>query len=171
MSPHFTLDELQGVGSPAYVEQALRTTALQLLEPMRAELGVPLIVTSGWRSEAKNRAVGGTSDSQHLDGTAVDVVPAGLSLFSAYMKLSAATKAGRLRFGQLIYYPLKGHIHAARATRSKSNQVLFSFQNDEYVTPTPQLLAKFPGAPIGGVAGVVLALTIAGLIYKAKRGK
>ena len=45
-----------------------------LLEPARLEVG-PIIVNSGFRSEAINRRVGGVRNSQHLIGQAADIRP------------------------------------------------------------------------------------------------
>ena len=43
-----------------------------LIQPMRDELG-PIRITSGYRSKALNRAIGGSSKSQHCKGEALDV--------------------------------------------------------------------------------------------------
>ncbi|MEQ4207097.1 D-Ala-D-Ala carboxypeptidase family metallohydrolase [Actinopolymorpha sp. B17G11] len=58
---------------------ALRT--MWKLEALRHALGDnPLIVTSGFRSEACNSAVGGASNSRHLYGDAADLVSGSASL-------------------------------------------------------------------------------------------
>ena len=46
----------------------------QLLEPARLLVG-PIIVCSGFRSEAVNSKVGGVRNSQHLTGQAADIRP------------------------------------------------------------------------------------------------
>lgn len=45
-----------------------------ILEPARVKIGVPVIVTSGYRCEKLNKAVGGVDNSQHLSGQAADIV-------------------------------------------------------------------------------------------------
>ncbi|MFV0501285.1 MAG: D-Ala-D-Ala carboxypeptidase family metallohydrolase [Bacteroidales bacterium] len=45
-----------------------------LLDKAREQLGMPITVTSGYRSEAVNKAVGGVATSQHTKGEAVDLV-------------------------------------------------------------------------------------------------
>ena len=45
-----------------------------LLEPARQIVG-PIIINSGFRSEAVNRKVGGVRNSQHLIGQAADIRP------------------------------------------------------------------------------------------------
>jgi len=43
-----------------------------LIQPMRNELG-PIRITSGYRSPSLNRAIGGSSKSQHCKGEALDL--------------------------------------------------------------------------------------------------
>lgn len=45
---------------------------LKLLDRVRAEMGVPFIVTSGYRGWDYNRAVGGAENSQHCHFRAID---------------------------------------------------------------------------------------------------
>lgn len=44
-----------------------------VLDPLREKWGAPIIVTSGYRCPALNRAVGGASGSQHTKGEAADI--------------------------------------------------------------------------------------------------
>lgn len=53
---------------------ALSNLMTQVLEPARQQLGVPVIVSSGYRCERLNKAVGGVANSQHLKGQAADLV-------------------------------------------------------------------------------------------------
>lgn len=46
-----------------------------VLQPLRNDWGAPLIVTSGFRSDAVNEAVGGVDDSKHRLALAADVKP------------------------------------------------------------------------------------------------
>jgi uncharacterized protein YcbK (DUF882 family) len=43
------------------------------LENLRARVGTPLVILSGYRCPAHNQAVGGASLSQHVQGLAADV--------------------------------------------------------------------------------------------------
>ena len=45
-----------------------------VLDPLREAYGKPIIVTSGYRCEALNKAVGGSKTSDHMKGCAVDIV-------------------------------------------------------------------------------------------------
>ena len=50
----------------------LRLLAIELLQPLRNAVG-PLRVTSGYRSESLNKAIGGSNNSQHTKCEAVDL--------------------------------------------------------------------------------------------------
>ncbi|MBD5585802.1 MAG: peptidase M15 [Clostridia bacterium] len=52
----------------------LEYVARNVLQPVRDEFG-PILVTSGYRGPALNRAVGGSTTSFHLQGNAVDFEP------------------------------------------------------------------------------------------------
>lgn len=83
LTKNFTLAELtrsttaQKLGvdnapTPKALQQLSRTA--EMLERVRKVLGVPIIVTSGYRGPAVNRAVGGATSSDHMQGQAADVV-------------------------------------------------------------------------------------------------
>ena len=78
LSPHFKLNEFLNLKKypeniPTMQVVANLTYGCHLfLEPARLEVG-PIIINSGFRSEAVNRRVGGVSNSQHLLGQAADI--------------------------------------------------------------------------------------------------
>ena len=49
------------------------------LQKLRDRLGKPVIITSGYRTAAHNKKVGGAPKSQHLYGTAVDIKVNGMT--------------------------------------------------------------------------------------------
>ena len=61
---------------PADVVERLRYVA-QCLEGIRTILGVPIVVTSGYRCPELNRRIGGAKTSQHVRGEAADWVAPG----------------------------------------------------------------------------------------------
>jgi peptidoglycan hydrolase-like protein with peptidoglycan-binding domain len=70
LSPSFTVDELRSKGDrTAWVHREL----LEALERLRAAVGTPLPVVSGWRDVAHNRRVGGAASSQHTFGRAPEL--------------------------------------------------------------------------------------------------
>ena len=54
----------------------LESLVLNILDPLRAAWGGAIKVTSGYRSAALNKAVGGSTTSAHRYGYAADIVPA-----------------------------------------------------------------------------------------------
>lgn len=134
LSPHFTLDEMLVTRHPGMQRQpndaergALVVLCERVLEPVRALLGVPLHVTSGFRSEAVNALIGGARLSQHTRGEAADVVPVTLDVEEAMAKIAAEIDAGRLVVDQAIVYPGGGFVHLSYTRRRLNrNQVLRS---------------------------------------------
>lgn len=55
------------------IQEALYFLANNLLEPIRKELGRPIIVNSAYRCTALNNLVGGAKNSCHLRGYAADI--------------------------------------------------------------------------------------------------
>jgi hypothetical protein len=80
---YFTLNELTrsatakrlGIdNSPSKeVANSLKALVEKVLDPLREAYGKPIIVTSGYRCPALNKAVGGAASSQHVKGEAVDI--------------------------------------------------------------------------------------------------
>lgn len=83
LSKNFTYDEL--VYSPTAERLKLDNTpnekeisyltrlAKEVLQPIRDKWGKPIVITSGFRSEKVNKAVGGVKNSQHRLGQAADI--------------------------------------------------------------------------------------------------
>lgn len=84
LSPHFTLAEMTvsatgarlGLSNlPGPRELATLTRTAERMEEVRTLLGNrPILVSSGYRSPAVNRAVGGSGSSAHMSGHAVDFI-------------------------------------------------------------------------------------------------
>lgn len=83
------------------VRANLTTLVANLLDPLREKWGKPIIVTSGYRCQKLNRAVGGASKSQHLYGEAVDIKAVG-GKPSDNKKLFEIVQSSGLPFDQLI---------------------------------------------------------------------
>lgn len=111
LSPHFTFKELTVTSKTKYkllnrllAKEYVNNLALlanYVLEPARAILNRPLIITSAYRCPALNKEIGGSTTSQHLNGTAADfkIATKALSLESAFVKLK---ESPFLHYGQLI---------------------------------------------------------------------
>jgi Uncharacterized protein conserved in bacteria len=88
ITENFTLEEMfrsataerRGIDNrpPKDIEENLTYLVKNVLQPLRNYVGVPIRVTSGYRSPALNRAVGGSPSSWHSHGCAADIqIPSG----------------------------------------------------------------------------------------------
>ena len=75
----------------------------KILEPLRIAWGSAVIVTSGYRCDELNRAVGGVSTSVHRLGYAVDLQPANgkIDEFGRFVKDWLVRN--RIKFDQLLF--------------------------------------------------------------------
>jgi len=148
-TPHFELKEFtesatardHGLDNtpPAEAVENLRALCVHTLEPLREELGSPLIITSGYRSKAVNDLITHhSSTSQHMKGQAADfhvAEPKDLNLEPGTLNPAKPTrrelliKAFRLiitseiiDYDQLILYPT--FIHVSYVSRAKNRHKL-----------------------------------------------
>lgn len=109
LSAHFSLAEFttsqeaarRGIDNtpPAEVMPALIRTA-QGLEAVRVRLGgAPITISSGYRCEALNKAIGGAPGSQHIKGQAADII---CPRFGAPGDVAAALRDAGIEYDQLI---------------------------------------------------------------------
>lgn len=63
----------------AEVIENLRRLCQLVLEPLRVSLKRPVVITSGYRSLALNRSVGGSPASHHMQGRAADLIVPGMA--------------------------------------------------------------------------------------------
>lgn len=117
MKMYFTLDELcvtdTGLSNIPDVDDVLLNFRLQTLKVtlnvIRGIIGIPIKVTSGFRTAEVNCAVDGSKNSYHLYGRAADITCSKLhELLEICMKLY---ESGVLV--ECIYYPDKNFIHIA----------------------------------------------------------
>lgn len=84
------------------------------LQQLRDRIGKPITITSGYRCPAHNKAVGGAANSQHLYGTAADIVVKGMS------PATVADHAEVIGFGGIGRYAGFTHVDT-RATKARWN--------------------------------------------------
>ena len=75
----------------------LETKLVNLLDVARGIAGIPFVITSGYRSPAYNKKIGGSANSAHMDSTAVDLRCRNSS--ERFKIVNAAIKAGFTRIG------------------------------------------------------------------------
>jgi len=63
---------ISNMPTPEHIEN-FKKLAENVFEPIREHFGVPIRLSSGYRSAALNKAVGGASSSQHCKGEAIDI--------------------------------------------------------------------------------------------------
>ena len=111
LSEHFTLEELlqsetatrnnftEQFNPPQAIIDNLKLLCDNVLEPLRAKIGKPIIITSAYRCPRVNGSVPGSANhSQHEDGCAADTHVEGMSIEDWYQFI----KASGVPFGQLI---------------------------------------------------------------------
>ena len=82
-----------------------------VLDPLRAMIAHPIIITSGYRCQRVNELVGGSKTSQHLLGKAADFHVQGYT--PQQMDMIYRTMQMYYDFDQLIFYPSKNIIHVS----------------------------------------------------------
>ena len=107
-------------------KEKLRQLAEDILQPIRDAWKSPIVVTSGYRSEEVNNAVGGVKTSQHRLGEAADIKVGGKErnrkLFNFIYKLISK---GDIKVGQLIDEYSYSWIHISLPRKGKeNNQIL-----------------------------------------------
>ena len=80
---HFTIEEMYasdtarrlGIDNKPTTQKMINLVYLCafVLEPLRVAMGRPIKISSGYRCEKLNKAVGGVYNSQHLKGQAADI--------------------------------------------------------------------------------------------------
>jgi uncharacterized protein YcbK (DUF882 family) len=100
-SDHLTWSELMshdGVPYPPQWRQDRAVTLAAAFEAIRARWNLEIGVTSGYRSPRWNAHVGGASESQHVQGRALDLVPPeGVSVFEFWNYILTIAEAVGIR--------------------------------------------------------------------------
>lgn len=109
LSPHFSLDEF--TTSQEAVRRGIRNEPgedglknlrklADTLEQVRALLGHPIVISSGFRCRELNKAIGGSKTSAHMTGRAADFTCPG---FGTPFEVAQAIAASGIVFDQLIH--------------------------------------------------------------------
>ena len=147
LSEHFTLEEMvlsqtaarkdiDNTPTPAIVANLRLTVAT--LEEIRTLLGVPILVSSGYRGPALNKAVGGSKTSAHMQGLAADFTAPG---FGTVLQVARKISASKIAYDQLIY-EFGSWVHIGLSTAALRQQDLSIFTGTGYL---PGIIGKPPG--------------------------
>ena len=104
--------QVNNIPDDAQLSQVLgniKALVSNILDPLRAMIGRPIIITSGYRSKRVNELVGGSIFSQHMSGKAADIQVQGYT--PEQMDMVYRTIQMYYDFDQLILYPYKNIIH------------------------------------------------------------
>jgi hypothetical protein len=131
LSDHFTIGELTKTSAKGIDNTPSHAAVLNLknlcenwLEPLREKSGGPVLINSGFRSEAVNKAIGGVKGSNHLTGCAVDIRVTGLEQAIRYacILLDISEESKRDYDELLIERSPKGTYWLHFAVRPKDNR-------------------------------------------------
>lgn len=88
-----------------------------VLDPLREKMELPVLISSGYRCEELNNAVGGVKSSLHRQGYAADVYSLGFN-----WRIYAIVRES-LPYTELIWYKSKGFVHIAYNPRMRKGKV------------------------------------------------
>ena len=117
LTKNFNLSEFQskdGSSFPVEVVKNLKKLA-ENLQVIRDTIGVPLSITSGYRSPAHNKRVGGAVYSQHLLGKASDLTCKSLTpkqlrdIIKQLMDEGKISKGGLKSYAGFVHYDIRGN--------------------------------------------------------------
>ena len=118
LSEHFTLEEMCASQAAARARLDNRpdvpevknlARVAEVLEQVRTLVGKPINISSGYRSPAVNKAVGGSRSSAHMLGLAADITVSGMPSKA----LAVLIRDSDIEFDQLIYEGTWVHIGLA----------------------------------------------------------
>lgn len=99
----------------------LKELVTNVLDPLREMYGKPIIINSGYRSEALNKAVKGSNTSDHMSGRAADIdagsIEENKKLFN-YIK-------DNFEFDQLIDEKGLSWVHVSFRKNNNRKQILY----------------------------------------------
>lgn len=125
LTPHFNMSEFlesdiarrNGIANSPGREEVVRIAQVAyLLEILRAAVfRKAIVITSGFRSQALNVAVGGVENSAHRQGWAADFRVIGTDTYKAADAAHKFLVANSIPFDQIIYEKSRNVIHLSLA--------------------------------------------------------
>ena len=99
----------------------LRLLCVNVLQPLRGIINVPIFINSGFRCFDVNAAVGGRFNSQHLEGKAADLVVPSMNLVDVFNIVLQEYSSDQLiyEFGKWIHVSWNGELNRKDVMISK----------------------------------------------------
>lgn len=115
----------------------LRVLAEKVFEPIREHFATPIYISSGYRSEALNKAIGGSKTSQHCKGQAIDLDMDGANSGVTNNDIFHWAKQN-LKFTQLIAeFPDTngnlGWVHIGYDAQNLKNEIIIAVGKNKYI--------------------------------------
>ena len=132
--------------NPEHLEN-LKTICTEVFDKVREHFGVPIYISSGYRSAALNKAIGGSSTSDHNLGRALDLDQDGHDNGVTNMEVFKFIK-DNLEFDQLIAEGSNGAgdmnwVHVGYRKAANRKQILIAIFTNGKAKYVPYTLAKF----------------------------
>ena len=96
----------------------IRSLVVNVLQPLRTAMGKPLNISSGYRCNTLNKAIGGAKGSQHIRGEAADLIAPDPLL------LAQMVQKKKLPFDQMILHSDFVHI-SHKFNQTERGQILY----------------------------------------------
>jgi len=120
LTKNLSIDEFQsndGAAMPADVAKNIAELAKNL-QVIRDYFNLPMEITSGWRSPAHNKKIGGAANSQHMYGRAADFKIKGKTPLQVAKAIEELITKGKVKQGGLGIYPTWVH-YDTRGTKAR----------------------------------------------------
>jgi uncharacterized protein YcbK (DUF882 family) len=98
------------------IRENIKKLVVNVMDIIRAEYGMPIYITSGYRTPEHNKRVGGVANSQHLYGEACDFT--GRDFKRLLRIINELDDKGLLNYDQLIIYRKRQFIHVSYRNES-----------------------------------------------------
>ena len=98
------------------IKENIKKLVVNVMEKIRTEYGMPIYITSGYRTPEHNKKVGGVANSQHIYGEACDFT--GRDFRRLLRIIEEMDDKGLLNYDQLIIYRKRQFIHVSYRNES-----------------------------------------------------
>lgn len=133
LTSHFSVREFRCKDGSDYIK--IDELLVEKLQMIRDYFGKSVRITSAYRNHSHNKAVGGSPKSQHLNGTAADIIVSGVA------PLLVAQYAEFIGFNGVGEYRSKGFTHVdtrSYVSRWNDNGSVRTFGNQQDFAKNPE---------------------------------